>query len=141
MKRKILHTILIVILLAGVLFSCQSTKDENLDRPVKSIDPETMMYIKNMGLGWNAGNTLEAIGGETAWGNPMLHQTIFDAVKAAGFDTVRLPVAWSKFSDETNFIIDSSWMARVTEVVHCALNAGLYVIINIHWDGGWIQPT
>jgi endoglucanase len=141
MKGKIIHTLLVGILLAAILCSCQSTKDENLDRAVKSIDPETMMFIENMGVGWNAGNTLEAIGGETAWGNPMLHQTIFNAVKAAGFNTVRLPVAWSKFSDETNFIIDSSWMARVKEVVHYALNAGLYVIINIHWDGGWIQPT
>jgi endoglucanase len=25
-------------------------------------------------LGWNAGNTMEAIGGETAWGNPLITQ-------------------------------------------------------------------
>jgi endoglucanase len=98
-------------------------------------------FSKKMGVGWNAGNSLDAIGGETAWGNPLLNQELFNAVKAAGFDTVRLPVAWSVFSDSDNFVIDSQWMARVNEVVDYALNADLYVIINIHWDGGWMQPT
>jgi endoglucanase len=98
-------------------------------------------FSKKMGVGWNAGNSLEAIGGETAWGNPLLNQELFNAVKAAGFDTVRIPVAWSVFTDSDNFVIDSQWMARVTEVVEYALNADLYVIINIHWDGGWMQPT
>lgn len=94
-----------------------------------------------LGVGWNAGNTLEAIGGETAWGNPLLTQQLFNSVKAAGFDTVRLPVAWSVFSDETSFVIDSVWMTRVKQVVDYALKADLYVIMNIHWDGGWMQPT
>ncbi|WP_341937817.1 cellulase family glycosylhydrolase [Marinimicrobium sp. C2-29] len=94
-----------------------------------------------MGVGWNLGNSLEAVGGETAWGNPEVTQELIDAVKAAGFDTVRIPVAWSKFSDEENFIIESSWMNRVEEVVNYALDAELYVIMNIHWDNGWMQPT
>lgn len=94
-----------------------------------------------MGVGWNLGNSLEAIGGETAWGNPLVTQQLINSVKAAGFDTLRVPVAWSKFSDEANFVIDSSWMARVEEVVNYALNADMYVIMNIHWDGGWMQPT
>lgn len=141
MKGKILHTVLLVVLLAGILLSCQSTKVENTDWAGNGIDPETMMLIKNMGVGWNAGNSLEAMGGETAWGNPLLNQTIFNAVKEAGFNTVRLPVAWSKFSDRNKFIIKSTWMERVTEVVNLALDAGLYVIINEHWDAGWIKPT
>ncbi|CAM3831793.1 Endoglucanase A precursor [Vibrio aerogenes CECT 7868] len=94
-----------------------------------------------MGVGWNAGNTLDAIGGETAWGNPKLTQKLFDAVKAAGFKTVRLPVAWSKFSDESTFTIKDEWMTRVEEVVNYALKDDLYVLLNIHWDGGWMQPT
>jgi endoglucanase len=99
-------------------------------------------FGKLLGAGWNAGNSLDATGGETAWGNPLLTQTIFNAVKAAGFKSVRLPVAWSQFSDSTNFVISSTWMARVTAVVNLALNAGLYVVINEHWDGGWMDtPT
>jgi endoglucanase len=33
-------------------------------------------------------------------------------------------------------------MARVTQVVDYARKAGLYVVINVHWDGGWMDhPT
>jgi endoglucanase len=94
-----------------------------------------------MKVGWNLGNTLEAIGGETAWGNPLTTQTLIDSVKSAGFNAVRIPVAWSKFSNEQNFVIDESFMNRVEEVTNYVLDAGMYAIINIHWDGGWIQPT
>jgi endoglucanase len=93
-----------------------------------------------MSPGWNLGNSLEAIGGETAWGNPPANQTLFNAVKAAGFKTVRIPVSWSQYAD-SNYNISASWMARVKEVVDEARNAGLYAIINVHWDGGWQQPT
>jgi len=93
-----------------------------------------------MSPGWNVGNSLEAIGGETAWGNPMVNQALMNAVKAAGFKTVRIPVSWKQYAD-ANDNISATWMARVTEVVGYARNAGLYAIINIHWDGGWMQPT
>lgn len=96
---------------------------------------------QQMGVGWNLGNSLEAIGGETAWGNPQVSRELIEAVKAAGFDTVRIPVAWSQFSDAENFVIDESWKRRVEAVVNYALDADLYVIMNIHWDNGWMQPT
>ncbi len=99
-------------------------------------------FSRQMGIGWNAGNSLDATGSETSWGNPLLNQTLFNAVKAAGFDNVRLPVAWSShFSDSANFVIDGTFMNRVKEVTNYALNAGLYVMINIHWDGGWMVPN
>ena len=102
-----------------------------------------------MAPGVNFGNTLEAIGSGTppfstsqegAWGNPAANQAIFDAYKAAGFKSVRIPVAWNEYADASGNI-NAAWMARVTEVVNYARNSGLYVIINIHWDGGWMQPT
>ncbi len=97
---------------------------------------------KEIGAGWNLGNTLEAIGGETAWGNPMTTQKLIDSVKAAGFNFVRIPVAWSVFSDEVNYTIDEDWLNRVEEVVNYVLNDGMYAMINIHWDGGWMNnPT
>ncbi|MDR7089005.1 cellulase family glycosylhydrolase [Cellvibrio fibrivorans] len=96
---------------------------------------------KRMGIGWNVGNSLDAIGGETNWGNPLITQQLINSVKAAGFKTIRLPVAWSKFSDESNFVIQSAWMDRVEQVVNYALNADMYVVMNIHWDNGWMQPT
>ena len=105
--------------------------------------------LQEMSPGWNLGNTLEAIGSgkapftvsqETAWGNPVVTQALMNTVKAAGFKSVRIPVAWSEYADGGN-TIDPAWMARVTEVVTYARNAGLYVVINVHWDGGWMQPT
>lgn len=94
-----------------------------------------------MSFGWNIGNSLDAIGGETAWGNPLITQQLIDSVNAAGFNAIRLPVAWSKFSDESSFTIDSDWLNRVEEVVNYILNNDMFVIMNIHWDGGWMQPT
>ena len=90
--------------------------------------------------GWNVGNSLDATGGETAWGNPLISQRLIDSVKAAGFRAVRIPVAWSHFSD-TAYTIDSAWIARVEQVVNYVLHDSMYAILNEHWDGGWMQPT
>lgn len=90
--------------------------------------------------GVNLGNTLEAIPAETSWGNPVPTQALMDGYKAAGFKSIRIPVAWSQYADAGG-AINAQWMAHVTEVVDAARKAGLIVIINVHWDGGWIQPT
>lgn len=101
----------------------------------------SVQLTKLMGIGWNLGNSLDAVGGETAWGNPLVTQQLINSVKAAGFKTIRIPVAWSKFSNEANFVIQTAWMDRVEQVVNYALNADMYVVMNIHWDNGWMQPT
>jgi endoglucanase len=100
-----------------------------------------IQFSRQMGAGWNLGNTLDAVGAdETAWGNPRATQQLINAVKAAGFDTIRIPVAWSShFSNASTFTIDTNWLARVEEVVNYGLTAGMYVIINDHWDGGWLN--
>jgi endoglucanase len=91
--------------------------------------------------GWNVGNSLEAIGGETAWGNPKITQRLIDSVKAAGFKSVRIPVAWSRFTDQATFTIDPAWLNRVAEVVDYVLKDSMYAMINEHWDNGWVMPT
>ncbi|MFZ2988872.1 glycoside hydrolase family 5 protein [Ideonella sp.] len=103
-------------------------------------DLSSAQLAAQMGTGWNLGNTLEAIGGETAWGNPKTSQAMIDAVKAAGFKTIRIPVAWKQYAD-ANDTISPAWLARVAEVVGYARKAGLHTMINVHWDGGWLQPT
>ncbi|HKE94347.1 MAG TPA: cellulase family glycosylhydrolase [Povalibacter sp.] len=100
----------------------------------------SLELAQEMSPGWNLGNTLEAMPSETAWGNPPASQALLNAVRAAGFRSVRIPVSWSQYAD-ANYNISPAWMARVTEVVNSARNADLYVIVNIHWDGGWMQPT
>jgi len=90
-----------------------------------------------MKVGWNMGNTLEAICGETAWGGAYTTQKFIDSVKAAGFNAVRLPCAWDCHTN--NGIINSAWIARVKEVIDYCINDSLYVMLNIHWDGGWLE--
>lgn len=104
-------------------------------------DIDSTEFTGLMGVGFNIGNTLDAIGGETAWGNPKITPELIDAIKTAGFTAIRLPVAWSQFTDEENFTIDPLWLARVDEVVRYAVEQDLYVMMNIHWDEGWMQPT
>lgn len=105
-------------------------------------DLTSVQLTSEMGVGWNLGNSLEATpGDETAWGNPVVSKHLIDSVKAAGFTAVRIPVAWSKFSDASTFTIRASWMNRVEEVVNYVLDNDMYAIVNIHWDGGWMQPT
>ncbi|MGL1958457.1 MAG: cellulase family glycosylhydrolase [Colwellia sp.] len=114
-------------------------------RDIKSTD-----FTDLMGVGFNIGNSLDAITVEieckvieceTQWGNPLITKALVDAIKAAGFKSIRLPVAWSQFSDEANFVIKAEWLNRVEEVVNYALENDMFVMMNIHWDGGWMQPT
>lgn len=90
-------------------------------------------------LGWNIGNTLEAIGGETAWGNPLITESYIKAVKEQGFNAIRLPCAWDQFSDKATAKIQDDWLNRVKQVVQYCVNNDMYVLLNIHWDGGWLE--
>lgn len=90
-------------------------------------------------LGWNLGNTLEAIGGETAWGNPLTTKALIDRVKASGFNAVRIPCSYDQYANQTTAQIQAQWLDRVKQVVQYCVDDGLYVIINIHWDGGWLD--
>jgi aryl-phospho-beta-D-glucosidase BglC (GH1 family) len=91
-------------------------------------------------LGWNIGNTLEATGGETSWGNPLITESYVKFVKQQGFTAIRLPCAWDLHVDnKATAHIDPNWMNRVKDVVAYCVNNGLYVMLNIHWDGGWLE--
>ena len=110
-------------------------------RPVASAETlSARNYLGRMSPGLNLGNTLEAIPAETSWGNPAPTEAYFRAVRAAGFRSVRLPVAWSQYADASHRI-DSKWIAHVTDVARMATRAGLVTMVNVHWDGGWLQPT
>ena len=91
-------------------------------------------------LGWNLGNTLEAIGGETAWGNPKTTKALIDKVKQSGFNAVRIPCSWDQYiiNPSTNQI-KTEWLDRVKEVVQYCVEDDMYVLLNIHWDGGWLD--
>lgn len=90
-------------------------------------------------MGINIGNTLEAIGGETAWGAARINESYINSIKESGFNFVRLPVAWYNHCDKSTLKIDETWMSRVREVVDLIVAHDLYVVMNIHWDEGWME--
>lgn len=106
-----------------------------------------------MGIGWNLGNTLEAgnnahnftnkggLGAETAWQSTKTTQETIDYIKSLGFKSIRIPCAWvmGHISNANDYTIDTAWLNRVKEVVDYCIRAGLYVVINDHWDGGWLE--
>lgn len=93
-------------------------------------------------LGINIGNTMEATGGETAWGNVMITQSLIDLIKQNGFNAIRLPCAWDSHVDnKATAHISSDWLNRVKQVVQYCINDNMYVIVNIHWDGGWLEQN
>jgi endoglucanase len=107
--------------------------------------------IDKMGIGWNLGNTFDSIASEEmagldaemAWGNPKTTEELIKAVKAAGFDSVRIPITWMHHFDENNQI-DTAWLARVREVTQWVVENDMYALINVHHDGqqenGWLRP-
>ncbi len=103
--------------------------------------PTATELASKMTVGWNLGNSLEVPDGETAWGNPATTQLLIDSVKAAGFNTIRIPCAWDGYANSSTHQISSSWFARVKQVVDYCINNDMYVIINIHWDGGWLEEN
>jgi endoglucanase len=91
-------------------------------------------------LGWNIGNTLEAIGGETAWGNPKVTKALIDLVKQNGFNAIRIPCSWDQYmSNSSTAQLKTDWLNRVKEVVQYCVDNDMYVLLNIHWDGGWLE--
>ena len=99
--------------------------------------------VKNMGVGWNLGNTLDANGdgvhqgleSETYWGQPQTKPELMKMMKEAGFGAIRVPVTWYNHMD-SNGKVDAEWMARVKQVVDYVINNGMYCILNVHHDTG-----
>ncbi len=117
----------------------------------ESSDLTSLEVVELMGNGINLGNTMEAYGHrelgidadvssyETLWGMPVTTKEMIDGMKAAGFDTLRVPVAWTNMMDFENgdYTIAEAYLNRVEEIVNYALDNDMYVIVNDHWDGGW----
>ena len=153
MKKRFLHLfslMLAVLMLIPCVGSAEET--EAVDNGVMREGLTALEATRLMGNGINLGNTLEAcdnnvgiktntpLSYETHWGQPKTTQAMIDGMKAAGFDTIRIPVAWMTNAThlyEGDYTIDADYMDRVEEVVRYARKAGMYVIVNDHWDGGW----
>lgn len=103
-------------------------------------------YVEAMQPGWNLGNTLDATPSETAWGNAPTTQEMIQQVAAQGFKSIRIPVTWdtgNRVGPAPDYTIDPAWMDRVQQIVDWSLEEGLYVMLNLHHDSGWVatMPT
>jgi endoglucanase len=88
--------------------------------------------------GWNMGNTMEPPCGEGCWGG-VASQNLINAAANAGFNAVRIPVAWDSHANQQTYQIDPNWLARVKQVVDWCYARNLPVVINCHWDNGWLE--
>lgn len=155
MKNKKLITVILasIVLISAVFPSALSAVSESADKGVMRENLTSAELVKDMGFGWNLGDTLDVCNAdrngdgridehsdkvdETLWGNPKATQELFNQLKADGVKSVRIPVTWRDHMGEApDYKVDEEWMDRVQEVVDYARNAGLYAIINIHHDGG-----
>ncbi|MDO4863571.1 MAG: cellulase family glycosylhydrolase [Ruminococcus sp.] len=113
----------------------------------------TLEIVEDMGIGINLGNTMEAAGDwinengnasvtdyETAWGSPVITKKMIQGYADEGFGVLRIPVAWSnRMKNDGTYTIDADLMKRVTQIVDWTLETGMYAIVNIHWDSGWME--
>lgn len=109
-------------------------------------------FAKKLGAGWNLGNTLEAcekgasekmgLESEAYWGNPYTTKKTIEAVKNAGFKTVRIPITWAPhLGDAPDYKIDEEWLARVKQIVDWVLECDMYAVINVHHDDAFWLVT
>ncbi len=87
--------------------------------------------IRHFQRGMNLGNHLEAPPGED-WG-ANYSPSDFEAIRAEGFDHVRIPCAWHHHAGPLpEFIVDPDFFTRTDSMVFRAVASGLSVVINWH---------
>jgi endoglucanase len=123
----------------------QAGKKMNIPADKNGMGSDAHALAKKMKLGWNLGNSLEACSNEFSaseilWGNPKTTKDLITFIKQSGFNAVRIPTAWSGYiEDRATHKIKDEWIMRVREVVDYCVENDMYTIINIHWDGGWLE--
>ncbi len=119
-----------------------------IDNGVMRTNLTSFDLVNDMGIGINLGNTMESCGTwidsssvsnfETGWGAPITTQNLISGMKASGYNTVRIPVAWSNMmADDGTYTINDAYFDRVETIMNYAFNEKMYVIVNMHYDSGW----
>jgi len=129
----------VTALQAPVIFPSYNTSRVAPD--VTGMGSTAMQLNSNIKMGINIWNTMEVPGGETLWGNPLITQSLIDSLKKAGFNAIRIPCQYRSSNADTiaTMKINDAWLNRVKEVVQYCVNDGMYVILNDHSDGGWLN--
>ena len=145
--KRVLSRLLVMVMVLGCMQWGNAVKADEV------VFETAQIAVTQMKIGWNLGNALDSHGAwlsgddpyvyEPAWEKPTTTQALLDAVKAAGFEAVRVPVTFYQHL-EADGTIKEAWLTRLTEVVDAVLAADMYCIINIHHDTGatataWVQ--
>lgn len=134
--------------------SDDATKPSDDDKQSTNTDLANMTALevsKLMGNGINLGNTMESgsrasLGTnaaiklyETNWGQPETTKDMITGMKEAGFDTLRIPVAWTCAInyEDGDYTIRKEFIDRIAEIVNWAIDADMFVVVNDHWDNQW----
>lgn len=142
-----------MILAVAAQFAWASAQVASADRRMTKMGLTAAQLAHYMAPGVNLGNTMEAcdwndiftnnagLKSETSWQNDKTTESYIQSLKKQGFNSLRIPTSWvaGHIVDKETMTIDPAWMLRIKEIVNYGLNAGLCVIINEHWDGGWME--
>lgn len=146
MKKAVIDLLVLLTFMTG-LASAPAGEVGRIPTPNTTALEMTQM----MGNGINLGNSMETNGRvtlgtsadvsayETYWGQPVTTEPMIAGMKESGFDSIRIPIAWTNMMDyeKGDYTIKESLMARVQQLVDWSLENDMFVIINAHWDGGW----
>lgn len=131
---------------ARALTLTQATDAPTVPAETPIADVTATQLASRMFAGINIGNTLEAPKGEGSWTRSVTIEYI-RGLKAAGFNAVRVPCAWDSHvtgktpNEKKKNELDPNWLERVDQVVEWIVGEGMYAIVNIHWDGGWLEES
>ena len=149
---KIFGTFILALTFCFIIVACPNGDGNGItlntpESPRPFNDITAAQLVNNIRIGWNLGNTFEAAHMswlppnptvtqmETGWGNPVTTKANITAIKNAGFNTIRIPVSWTKAAGPApNYAIRTDWLARVVDVVNYAVDNGMYIILNTHHD-------
>lgn len=143
----------VMMLVAVAHLTLASAQTAPADKRIAKMGLSAMELAHYMAPGVNLGNTMEAcdyshlftnnagLSSETSWQSDKTTETYIASLKQRGFNSLRIPCSWvaGHLIDKEKMTIDPAWVKRLQEIVDYCMKNGLLVIINEHWDGGWME--
>lgn len=136
---KVIKRLFLLVFVLSLTFFSQTLSAENEISSDFGWSMTPGQLLVKMKCGWNLGNTFEAATAtnyETNWGAPLTTKTMIDAIKAKGFNAIRIPVSYSGTVDKTTLTIPAKQLLRLKQVIYYCLKDSMFVIINSHHDNG-----
>ncbi len=152
MKRKLFERWASIAAASAMLLANSTTlpqmNADAADPALTGLDAKGI--TSQMTIGWNLGNSLDAHSAAISnpeksamcWGNPEPTKELFETVKAAGFNTVRIPTTWYphiQYNEaEQRWDVDDEWMEYVKMTVDFAYELDMFIILNVHHEN-WVN--